>query len=349
MDFFVLILFSVFVYLIPGNDKDYLAVQSTSGMKGIMAIMIIFHHISQHVTTGITFSNFNYMGWYIVSVFFFLSGYGLYTQFTIKDNYLYNFFKKRVFKLLYRYLLLIIIYLIYRVIKGENINFQFFINLFRKNDTIIYYGWFINAILILYITFYISFKFTKYRENAILINISLSIFYIWASIYFQHGAWEYVSIMSFNLGMIWSEYKQKIDRCFSNNYFLSLMFFSILIYVFQNYDILLKLWKITDRYFYYGVMGNLCNIVFIIYFFLVIKNISFDNKYLKLLGKISFELYMIHGLIMDFLLKYFVSSKLNDVLFTLGVLILSVSVAWLINVLIRFFGQLGNIVRNDWN
>ena len=96
MDFFVLILFSVFVYLIPGNDKDYLAVQSTSGMKGIMAIMIIFHHISQHVTTGITFSNFNYMGWYIVSVFFFLSGYGLYTQFTIKDNYLYNFFKKRV-------------------------------------------------------------------------------------------------------------------------------------------------------------------------------------------------------------------------------------------------------------
>ena len=96
-------------------------------------------------------------------------------------------------------------------------------------------------------------------------------------------------------------------------------------------------------------MGNLCNIVFIIYFFLVIKNISFDNKYLKLLGKISFELYMIHGLIMDFLLKYFVSSKLNDVLFTLGVLILSVSAAWIINVFIRFFGQLGNIVRNNWN
>ena len=61
MDFFVLVLFSVFVYLIPENNKDYLAVQSTSGMKGIMAIMIIFHHISQHVTTGITFSNFNYM------------------------------------------------------------------------------------------------------------------------------------------------------------------------------------------------------------------------------------------------------------------------------------------------
>ena len=155
--------------------------------------------------------------------------------------------------------------------------------------------------------------------------------------------------MSFNLGMIWSEYKQKIDRYFSNAYFLSLMFFSILMYVFQNYDILLKLWKTTNRYFYYGVMGNLCNIVFIIYFFLVIKNISFDNKYLKLLGKISFELYMIHGLIMDFLLKYFVSSKLNDVLFTLGVLILSVSAAWIINVFIRFFGQLGNIVRNNWN
>ena len=38
--------------------------------------------------------------------------------------------------------------------------------------------------------------------------------------------------------------------------------------------------------------------------------------YLILLGSISFELYMIHGLVISILEKIFVSSRVNDVLFT---------------------------------
>ena len=90
MDIFILLIISIFVYLLPVNN-DYLGVKSTSGLKGFLALGIVFHHLSQWVTTGTEFSNFGYMGTYIVSVFFFLSGYGLYVQNEKKENYLDNF------------------------------------------------------------------------------------------------------------------------------------------------------------------------------------------------------------------------------------------------------------------
>ena len=90
MDIFVLLLISILVYLLPLSN-DYLGVESTTGLKGFLALGIVFHHLSQWVTTGMEFSNFGYMGTYIVSVFFFLSGYGLYVQNERKENYLDNF------------------------------------------------------------------------------------------------------------------------------------------------------------------------------------------------------------------------------------------------------------------
>ena len=60
MDIFVLLLIAILVYLLPENN-NYLGVKSTSGLKGFLALGIVFHHLSQWVTTGVEFSNFGYM------------------------------------------------------------------------------------------------------------------------------------------------------------------------------------------------------------------------------------------------------------------------------------------------
>lgn len=70
MDIIILLLITLLIYLLPQN-KEYLNVKSTSGLRGFLAIGIIFHHLSQWVTSGDEFSNFSYMGTYIVSIFFF--------------------------------------------------------------------------------------------------------------------------------------------------------------------------------------------------------------------------------------------------------------------------------------
>ena len=70
MDIIILLLITLLIYLLPQN-KDYLNAKSTSGLRGFLAIGIIFHHLSQWVTSGDEFSNFSYMGTYIVSIFFY--------------------------------------------------------------------------------------------------------------------------------------------------------------------------------------------------------------------------------------------------------------------------------------
>lgn len=337
MDIFVLLLLSGVVLLFPKNEKDYLDIKSTQGLKGILALGIIFHHLSQWVTTGSEFSNFSYMGTYIVSIFFFLSGYGLYIQNENKEKYLDGFLVKRLSKILGPFFTICFIYLIYRVvINKETIDINYFTKLFTAGTTVIYNGWFIDVIIMLYLLFYLSFRIAKNQMIAIVINFTLAIIYILLAIKLEYGFWWYNSIMPFILGLVWARYKEKIDRLITNNYLLMLVVFTVLIFISHKYDIVLGKLNFTSNYSY-TIAANIDNLIFTIYFILLIKNINFNNKYLNELGRISFELYMIHGLVMSYLGKSFVSSRLNDVIFVVSVLGISILLAKIINYTVANF------------
>ena len=333
MDIFILLLISLFVYLIPKTDVDYLSNKSTKSLKGLLALLIIFHHISQKITTGENFSNFEYMGRYIVALFFFLSGYGLYFQYSNNATYMENFLKKRLVRIFIPFFVFIVIYVIYRATLGEVVNVDFFLSFWKDHSNIIYNGWFINSIIVLYVIFYVSFvnKDSKISEYKL---VFLTLVYIFWKAYQDHGDWEYVSIMAFLLGVFWMKNRVSIDKLLEKNYFIFLVSFSILMYVFHYYEDIMKNIGITNKYVYYGIVGNLCTMVFIVYFILLSNKLNFSNKYLDFLGDISFEIYMIHGLVMHYLGKFFVSSGVNDVLYTIVVLFVSIVFAYYIKKLI---------------
>ena len=333
MDIFILLLISLFVYLIPRTDVDYLSNKSTKSLKGLLALLIIFHHISQKITTGENFSNFEYMGRYIVALFFFLSGYGLYFQYSNNATYMENFLKKRLVRIFIPFFVFIVIYVIYRATLGEVVNVDFFLSFWEDHSNIIYNGWFINSIIVLYVIFYISFK-SKDTKIAVFKLVFLTLVYIFWKAYQDHGDWEYVSIMAFLLGIFWMKYRVSIDKFIEKKYFIFLISFSILMYVFRHYEDIMKDIGITNRYVYYGIVGNLCTMVFVVYFLLLTNKLNFSNKYLDFLGDISFEIYMIHGLVMHYLGKFFVSSGVNDVLYTIVVLFVSIVFAYYIKKLI---------------
>ena len=333
MDIFILLLISLFVYLIPKTDVDYLSNKSTKSLKGLLALLIIFHHISQKVTTGENFSNFEYMGRYIVALFFFLSGYGLYFQYSNNATYMENFLKKRLVRIFIPFFVFIVIYVIYRATLGEVINVDFFLSFWKDHSNIIYNGWFINSIIVLYVIFYVSFV-KKDSKIAVYKLVFLTLVYIFWKAYQNHGDWEYVSIMAFLLGVFWMKNRVSIDKILEKNYFIFLVSFSILIYVFHYYEDIMKNIGITNKYVYYGIVGNLCTMVFVVYFLLLTNKLNFSNKYFDFLGDISFEIYMIHGLVMHYLGKFFVSSGVNDVLYTIVVLFISIVFAYYIKKLI---------------
>ena len=333
MDIFILLLISLFVYLIPRTDVDYLSNKSTKSLKGLLALFIIFHHISQKITTGENFSNFEYMGRYIVALFFFLSGYGLYFQYSNNATYMENFLKKRLVRIFIPFFIFIVIYVIYRATLGEVVNVDFFLSFWKDHSNIIYNGWFINSIIVLYVIFYVSLvrKDSKIAEYKL---VFLTLVYIFWKAYQNHGDWEYVSIMAFLLGVFWMKNRVSIDKLLEKNYFIFLVSFSILMYVFHYYEDIMKNIGITNKYVYYGIVGNLCTMVFVVYFLLLTNKLNFSNKYLDFLGDISFEIYMIHGLVMHYLGKFFVSSGVNDVLYTIVVLFVSIVFAYYIKKLI---------------
>ena len=333
MDIFVLFLISLIVYLLPVTD-DYLGVQSTNGLKGFLALGIVFHHLSEWITTGIEFSNFSYMGTYIVSVFFFLSGYGLYIQNERKEGYLDNFLVKRLSRILIPFIFISSIYLIYRSINGQALTTSFFMNLFKKGSTIIYNGWFVDIIILMYVFFYISFKIFSNRTVAILVNTLLIGGYIILAIKLGYSFWWYNSSLPFILGLLWAKHKKYIDGILNKYYFIILVCITGLLFISHQYSFVLKKLHLVDSYSY-GFAANSDNIIFTFFSILIVRKIDFSNKYLLFLGRISFELYMIHGLVMSIIGKYFVTSRLNDVVFTILVLIVSISLAWLINLIIK--------------
>ena len=338
MDIVILLLISLLIYLLPQN-KDYLSVKSTSGLRGFLALGIIFHHLSPLVKSGEEFSNFSYMGTYIVSIFFFLSAYGLYVQNERRENYLDNFLVKRLSKIIVPFFIISLIYIFYRFVNGQLIDLNFFINLFKKGSTIIYNGWFVDIIILMYIFFYISFKLFQNKFLSIVLNTIFIICYICLAIKLGYNFWWYNSALTFAIGLIWAKNQNKIDRVIEKYYFIVIILVTVLLFVSHKYDVLLKYLHIEDSYSY-ALAANLDNIIFTIYFIIVfLKKINFSNVYLTLIGRISFELYMIHGLVISMLGKIFVSSRVNDVLFTLFVLIVSLIFAWIINKIINVIIQ----------
>ena len=273
------------------------------------------------------------MGRYIVALFFFLSGYGLYFQYSNNANYTKNFLRKKLIRIFIPFYVFIVIYIIYRATLGEVISVDFFLSFWKDYSNIIYNGWFINSIIVLYVIFYISFK-RKDSKIAVFKLVFLTLVYIFWKAYQDHGDWEYVSIMAFLLGVFWMKYRVSIDKFIEKKYFIFLVSFSILMYVFRHYEDIMKNIGITNKYIYYGIVGNLCTMVFVVYFLLLTNKLNFSNKYLDFLGDISFEIYMIHGLVMHYFGKFFVSSDVNDVLYTIVVLFVSIVSAYYIKKLI---------------
>ena len=117
-------------------------------------------------------------------------------------------------------------------------------------------------------------------------------------------------------------------------YFIPLVSVTVLLFVSHQYSFILQKFHLVDNYSY-ALAANIDNVIFTFYLILIVRKIDFSNKYLLFLGRVSFELYMIHVLVISIFGKYFETSRLNDIIFTTSVLIVSIFLAWLINAIIK--------------
>jgi peptidoglycan/LPS O-acetylase OafA/YrhL len=89
-----------------GLSKNYaFDVTRTNMLRGVLALLIILHHLSSHLDIPALYY-FHDMGSSVVSMFFFISGYGLIKSYKYKGElYLDGFLTKRLRKILPLYII----------------------------------------------------------------------------------------------------------------------------------------------------------------------------------------------------------------------------------------------------
>lgn len=292
---------------------------NTNNIKGLIAFTIIFHHLSQRIEGNSLFLLRN-IGYLIVGLFLFYSGYGLAKSTLTKSNYLDTFWTKRLPKLLIPFILSNLLFIIGYVI-FENKSYTLFeiIKYIMGINLIDSFKWYIWVTIMLYIGYYFTFKFLK-RRNAIIAMFVYINVYFWLCYIFKVGGWWYNSVFSFFVGILFGNFGDKIVRIVKNNYIYTLIpitvFLAIYIYGIKNGNIF---------------TATIANVSFVISFVFISIKIRLGNKITTFLGSISYEIYLIHRLVLD-ILGYRIENKY---IFIIASVIGSIILAYLFSIILK--------------
>lgn len=272
----------------------YLQKENTTALRGILASMVLIHHI--YLTWGGYFENqlvhfvlFSLFGYLPVSIFLFLSGYGLSVSYKEKgDSYVKSFLKRRIFPFYSQYVLLVIIYFVTSILTKENFSVTVLFTSLTVGGTIVKYGWYFQTQLILYLLFYIVFKSEIKKKLMFFSGVFMLLFLICALLKLGSSTW-WITSPVFLMGMFWGTYQEKIDG-YINKTIICIGFSFILTLLF---------WKIADIFpSYCGETVKTFTSALLLSFAVVciLKKVSCINRLTQYLGKLSFEIYGFQGI-----------------------------------------------------
>lgn len=330
---FIICIFAGCIYASPKNlFDDYLSYDSTLALRGIMAVEIVLYHMADNAVGGILFRHLGHFGYIPVPVFFFLSGYGLIVSFNKKgNNYLKGFWKNRILYLVIIYALVYVIYSCITFALGKEITILGMIKNFFTGVPPATALWYILVQLALYIIFWMAFKIKTGNKQRIaivficVVALSVLLYFVKSEIHW------YQSNFAFPLGLLWGEYKEKIEGFIKKgkNYIVfmacSLLITVVslgIIYVSRHFDFYFEIINIIFR--------NIFGLAATIDVILLLRVMKPNSRYWKSLGSISLEIYLFHSLAWTILRNQYFSIK-NNALWTILTLILSILIAYFAN------------------
>ncbi|MBR6173655.1 MAG: acyltransferase [Eubacterium sp.] len=323
-------------------------------IQAFAALMIILHHLVQTISSYGAVNKgpvtvWNSFGILFTSIFFFFSGFGLYKRYKAEENYLDSFLKRRFLKILIPFLFTNVIYLC--TVSGgkisgvwQGITAIFGIPLLNVN------AWYVIVLLLLYLAFYVCFRFIRSERAAMLCLTGFTILVIIGSLMLGHdsravnrrwfmGEWWYNTMFLFIVGMVVARNETRIRALMEKRYAILLPLSVIL---FGGWSALTLF--VGDHFGYYSewpghpgyfekLITLLTQIILCILFLsiLLVVNlkVEFHNRILRFLGGISYEIYLIHEVFRE-VLPGGPGGTLPDFPYLVLVYMLSIAAAWLL-------------------
>lgn len=336
----LLILYKI-EYKKDGIYEDYLSIERSNILKAIMAFIVMLSHCTLSYLNINTFFLKFLSGGDAVKIFFFLSGFGLAYSCRKKAGYLNNFFSRRLSKLLVPVILVAILNVIFFKYAGtfydtDGITVKnVFTSFFNNGYTIVFNLWYVVELIVLYIGFYFSFKLSKNDFNkginySVAFTVVVMLAFYLVFIYKGWLAVWFYSTYAFAFGLIWGAKDEEIKEFakHKSNYMFSILLsaFAILMLIVVNLKSSLE----TGNY---DIIKNLIlGPVVILGIVIAGMKIKVNCKFWKVMGSISYEIYLVHGIFINLLRgnKIYIQ---NDFLYVLCVVVLSVLTAFILNYL----------------
>lgn len=253
-------------------------------LKGLLALMVMFCHIAPDVDFGI-FSEFGNYGPVAVGMFFFISGYGLLKSLLSKDDYLQHFLSKRFSKLLPPILIVTLCFVPLKMVwQGET--FSEIVSTLANGSTLTPFAWYVYVIILYYLIFYFLFKVIRRKLHALVVLILSIAAYV---IIVKRVGWDacwYMSSHCFPLGLVCCYFEDSIKKMYMRKTILIIYAAAILILCYSGIGSYLG-WPAWGSVIYYLIPFLVMPLMY---------TLSFgESPFLRFTGKISYEIYILHG------------------------------------------------------
>ena len=266
--------------------EDFLNIKKMNALKGFSSLSIILGHLCSNCP--------DYAKKYLIQTpyglisiypafFFFCSGYGLIKSFKNKNNYLTHFIKKKLIQIIIPFYLSNFITILYRFyvfydktkLLLENIENQLILGRLLLYIPVTIVFWYMIELILLYLLFYITFKYINNKNLSKLIILAICWFLFLIPTHFHpklyyHYAFirkEYhISIYSFVYGLYIGDYEEKIVKFIKKFYyffFVILIFFPFWFNLINNLEIYPQKIKYLNYFFEYTKYNLLSIIIFI--------------------------------------------------------------------------------------
>jgi len=321
--FIIIIIYKFDFAGLKGYHNDYLSMANTQALKGICALLVIFHHLSLMLPNIKILALFSNIGYLSVSIFFFISGYGLMYGLINKKDYLKGFLSKRLSSVLIPYFIVNLVYIFIRIILKQKLLLIDFSMSFINGHPFVDFSWYILDILFFYIVFYFLFKYFKIG-TAIIFTIVITCLLVLFLNKINYGSWWYESCFVFVVGILWAWKFQTVNNFCKKQYYIKLILTCCMFYMaFLVFPITSKIFQSESALV--PLLGNvLASILFTLCYLLFSMKLKVQNFVLNWIGKISLELYLIHGIVLSTLRTYIPN---NNVLYITLTIVISLMIA----------------------
>ena len=277
-------------------DRDSLSLERCIPLRGLMALVVLIHHITQNTGSGVLLRVYMYVS-VPVAVFFFLSGYGLMRGAMTRSAYGRGFILRHALPLAALLLAVLGLFSLLYAAMSKPLGLTALFSMILYCDPILVILWYVLVQLLLYIAFGVFARLFPGQPGKLLAAM-VCFCLVGQGICLSRyvGQWWYSSCQLLPLGMAWALYEERINALLKK-YWLLLTLFCVLGYlcIFQCFDAIFALHPGFGMRF---VLLTAKNTLFTFGAVLILKKLRIGNAVLNFLGRISLELYMMQGLML---------------------------------------------------